>query len=374
MMTRVRRICGAMAATWLLFVAPVMSQEVPATPQDPAAAQQALDAAVARFEQSFRRWTEVSQQLEALGAEFQTAAPARRTEIREQLLEQFRGLREMVGELRAAALEHYRLAPNQDENVQEVLLRLAATDLYEDRIESALEIVGLMLTKSTTYRGVNDLAGLISYCRDDFVSAKQFWQAATDQAAISSANAALFQTIDQRIAEYDAEAKLRLAEEGQGGTLPIVEIKTTKGTIKVILYRNQAPIAVDNFLARVQEGFYNGLVWHTVIPNNFAQTGCPIGDGTGNGGEAIPGEARKVDARKHFYGSLSMAIQEGKPDSASTQFFVTFRPLPNLDNRNTVFGRVIEGHAVLEALNRVSPDKPGELEPDRIESAVILRP
>lgn len=362
----------------LALTAPVWSQEEPANPglSTPAQAttdEAALAAAALRFDQIYQRWTQTSQQLETLGAELETASPARRTEIRELLLQNFRGLREMVGELRAAALDHYRLAPNQSESVQEILLRLAATDLYDDRIDQAQEIVALMLSKSTTYRGVNDLAGLISYCRDDFVSAKQFWQAASDQAAISNANAFLLQSIDQRIADFDSEMRIRAAEEGANSDLPVVEIRTSQGVVRVILYRNQAPIAVANFLARVDERFYDGLTWHDVIPGNFAQTGCPIGNGTGYGGESILSEAGKPEARKHFYGSLSMAIQDGKPDSASTQFFITFRPLPNLDGRNTVFGRVIEGHDVLQKLARVSPDQPGELAPDRIESAVVLR-
>ncbi|MCA9105715.1 MAG: peptidylprolyl isomerase [Planctomycetales bacterium] len=344
----------------------------------PARAQEQPDPAVVaaareRFAVVYGDWQQLTQQLETLRAEMGSATVERRTEIRELLLEQFTRLRGQVAELRAASLALYQLSPNQDEAVQEVLVRLAATDLYEDHVGQAEQIVRLMLENRSTFRGVSDLAGLISYCRDDFQAAKSFWREATDQGAISQANAALFQQIDQRITEYAEELEIRQREEGADGTLPVVELRTNKGNIRIVLYRNQAPTTVQHFIKLVDEDFYDSLAWHYVMPNTIAKTGCPIGDGTGTAGETIPSEAGRVDARRHFTGAVSMAIKENDRDSASSQFFVSFRPAPRLDGHNTVFGRVIEGMDVLEQLTRVDASQPGHPRPDVVVEAVMLR-
>jgi len=150
-------------------------------------------------------------------------------------------------------------------------------------------------------------------------------------------------------------------------------MKTSEGDIKLELFENEAPIAVGNFVSLVEDGYYDGITFHRVLPGFMAQGGCPDGTGTGGPGYNIPGEAHEPDARMHFRGSLSMALGPGGPDTGGSQFFLTFLPTPHLDGKHTVFGRVIEGMDVLPKLTRRDPQDPNAPKPSRIIDAKVLR-
>ncbi|MCL6501476.1 MAG: peptidylprolyl isomerase [Pirellulales bacterium] len=166
------------------------------------------------------------------------------------------------------------------------------------------------------------------------------------------------------------EQELR-AQEAEADDLPRVQIETTKGTIVVELFENQAPNTVANFISLVKKGFYDGTPFHRVLAGFMAQGGDPQGDGTGGPGYHIACECYREDRRLHFRGSLSMA-HAGR-DTGGSQFFITFRPTPHLDGRHTVFGRVIEGMDVLAKITRRDPEQPRQPEPDRIVKATVLR-
>lgn len=106
------------------------------------------------------------------------------------------------------------------------------------------------------------------------------------------------------------------------------------------LYPNEAPGTVANFEKLANEGFYDGLTFHRVIPGFVAQGGCPIGTGTGGPGYTIKCET-EGNPHKHEAGALSMA-HAGK-DTGGSQFFIVHEPQPHLDGVHTVFGKVIEG-------------------------------
>lgn len=122
-------------------------------------------------------------------------------------------------------------------------------------------------------------------------------------------------------------------------------IDTDKGLIEVELFDQDAPHTVANFVKLATAGFYNGLTFHRVIPDFVIQGGCP--DGTGRGG---PGYTIKceINPRKHETGTLSMA-HAGK-DTGGSQFFITHSPQPHLDGVHTVFGQVIKGQEVVDAI------------------------
>jgi peptidyl-prolyl cis-trans isomerase B (cyclophilin B) len=115
------------------------------------------------------------------------------------------------------------------------------------------------------------------------------------------------------------------------------------------LFERDAPITVANFCYLVQRGFYNGLIFHKVIPNVLAQTGCPKGDGTGNAGYFIRCELFG-EKQRHKLGTLSMA-HSGR-DTASSQFFICLgeRDIAHLDDNHTCFGQVVKG---FEFLNNI---------------------
>ncbi|WP_067836665.1 peptidylprolyl isomerase [Amphibacillus sediminis] len=114
--------------------------------------------------------------------------------------------------------------------------------------------------------------------------------------------------------------------------------------IKIELYENDAPGTVANFEKLANEGFYNGVTFHRVIPGFVAQGGDPTGTGAGGPGYTIKCET-EGNPHKHVAGALSMA-HAGK-DTGGSQFFIVHEPQPHLDGVHTVFGQVIEGMDVV---------------------------
>ncbi len=110
--------------------------------------------------------------------------------------------------------------------------------------------------------------------------------------------------------------------------------------IEFELYEDAAPKTVENFEKLANEGFYNGLTFHRVIPGFVSQGGCPNGTGTGNAGYTIKCET-EGNPHKHVEGALSMA-HAGK-DTGSCQFFIVHESQPHLDGVHTVFGQVTSG-------------------------------
>jgi cyclophilin family peptidyl-prolyl cis-trans isomerase len=122
----------------------------------------------------------------------------------------------------------------------------------------------------------------------------------------------------------------------------------------------------------VEDGFYDGLTFHRVLPGFMAQGGCPNGDGSGGPGYEIYDEFKKEDRRNHFRGYLSMA-KKPSANSGGSQFFITFLPTPNLDGRHTAFGRVIEGMDVVTALQKRDPAAEDAPAADTIVKAEVVR-
>ena len=127
---------------------------------------------------------------------------------------------------------------------------------------------------------------------------------------------------------------------------PIVTITMENGgVIKAELYPEVAPNTVNNFVDLVNRGFYDGLIFHRVIPGFMIQGGCPEGTGTGGPGYSIKGEFTSNGFKndlKHSKGVLSMA-RGMHPDSAGSQFFIMVADAPHLDGQYASFGKVIEG-------------------------------
>jgi len=128
--------------------------------------------------------------------------------------------------------------------------------------------------------------------------------------------------------------------------------------IRIDFYPEDAPKTVENFVTLAKKGFYNGLTFHRVVPDFVVQSGDPKGNGTGGPGYTIKAEFNK---QKHVRGSLAMARSQ-HPDSAGSQFYITYGPTPHLDGNYTVFGKVTSG---MEHVDRI---KQG----DRMKSVVIV--
>ncbi len=126
-------------------------------------------------------------------------------------------------------------------------------------------------------------------------------------------------------------------------------IETDKGTMTLDLYPNETPGTVANFAKLARSGFYDGLTFHRVIPNFVIQGGDPRGDGTGGPGYTIKCET-EGNPHKHLRGSISMA-HAGK-DTGGSQFFICHSPQKHLDGVHTVFGQVVDGLDVVDAIRQ----------------------
>jgi len=140
---------------------------------------------------------------------------------------------------------------------------------------------------------------------------------------------------------------------------PIVTITMENGDImKAELYPEIAPNTVNNFISLINNGFYNGLIFHRVIAGFMIQGGCPDGIGTGGPGYSIPGEFAMNGFKnplRHTKGVLSMARAQ-HPDSAGSQFFIMHEDSPHLDGSYAAFGKVIEGLDVIDKIATVDTD------------------
>ena len=146
-------------------------------------------------------------------------------------------------------------------------------------------------------------------------------------------------------------------------------LKTEQGDIKLELFADKAPLAVNSFIFLANNGWFDGVTFHRVIPDFVAQSGDPSGSGYGGPGYTFENEI-STDLKFDAPGVLGMA--NGGPDTNGSQFFITFAPTPNLDGSYTVFGRVVEGMDVLEKLTPRDPSQSMTLPPgDKILQVII---
>ncbi len=134
---------------------------------------------------------------------------------------------------------------------------------------------------------------------------------------------------------------------------PIVTFEMENGGVMTAeLYPEVAPNTVNNFISLVKSGFYDGLMFHRVIPDFMIQGGDPDGNGTGGPGWSIKGEFARNGVQndlKHDRGVLSMA-RSMMPNSAGSQFFVMVAKAPHLDGQYAAFGKIVEGMEVADAI------------------------
>ncbi len=131
--------------------------------------------------------------------------------------------------------------------------------------------------------------------------------------------------------------------------MKIATIETPRGTIKLELFADKTPKTVANFEKLAKKGFYDGLTFHRVIADFMIQGGCPIGNGTGGPGYTFEDEF-VPELRHDGPGTLSMA--NAGPNTNGSQFFITHVACPWLDGKHTVFGKVLEGQDVVNAVRQ----------------------
>lgn len=173
-----------------------------------------------------------------------------------------------------------------------------------------------------------------------------------------------------------APAEAAAAEEA-GGPLPRVALETNQGRIVIELFEDEAPNTVANFVALAAAGAYDGTHFHRVIDGFMIQGGDmlskddnPMNDGTGGPGYRIKDE---FHPRRRHSGPGVLSMANSGPNTNGSQFFITLGPTPHLDNRHSVFGRVVEGMAVVEKIGKTKTgarDRP--VSPMRVDKAVVV--
>lgn len=148
--------------------------------------------------------------------------------------------------------------------------------------------------------------------------------------------------------QYGHENTLIAAKKENMSADPVVVMETSKGTIKMQIFKKDVPVTAGNFLDLVHKGFYNGLTFHRYEPGFVIQGGDPRGDGTGGYVDPETKQERRIplevkpELKHNAAGMLAMA-RSNNPNSASSQFYITLAPAPFLDMNYAVFGKVIDG-------------------------------
>lgn len=186
---------------------------------------------------------------------------------------------------------------------------------------------------------------------------------------LQDANPAVRAAAEKAVAAIDAKAAAKdgaaeppppmptrgadLTGELLPGGAPIFEkdaflvVETSKGTMKIRLFPDQAPVHCAHVAALAKSGFYDGLTWHRVVPDFVIQGGCPRGDGSGNAGVTLPLEPTRVPFER---GTLGMPRSD-HPDTGGCQLFICHSRAPHLDVRYTAFGKVVEGLDVIDKID-----------------------
>lgn len=367
----------------------------------PTAEQPALSPAAAsaktNFEQLQQQWTSLYVELQQK-TQAKAAANKGHSEIDHEIDALTERIEGMVDKIVAAGLDAHRAGLTYDPTINTTLISIAGFHVTGDtngdggdQYEKALPVIKSMLDAGLD-KSSPELwlwGGVSAFNLNEFDLAEKYfaearnagllgdnppgkrqgdplnrvWQLAKTQSKALPATRQAWQK-EQRIR----------AQEAAADDLPRVQFHTTRGDITIELFENEAPQAVASFLNLVKSGYYDGIVFHRVLPAFMAQGGDPTGTGSGGPGYNIRCECYGPNYRQHFRGSMSMA-HAGR-DTGGSQFFLTFVPTSYLDGKHTVFGRVIDGMEVASALRRRDPDPraPGpKPTPDKIIKAHVLR-
>jgi cyclophilin family peptidyl-prolyl cis-trans isomerase len=337
---------------------------------DPQPAEKTATSPAEQFQSLYREWNALEKRFNELQASYDKAAPATRDEIKKQYEQAVERSTQLLPQLGVAAEAAYAAAPNKDSDVLRTLIGIMAHDNRRDDYEAVLKLARLLDDNKCPEAAFYAIAGPAALGADDFETAEKYLLAADKANKLDSHGKELLAELPAQKKALAKELETR-QQEATADDLPRVKLETSKGTLVIELYENEAPQTVGNFISLVEKKYYDGLTFHRVLGGFMAQGGDPTGNGTGGPGYKIYCECEKPEARQHFRGTLSMA-HAGK-DTGGSQFFLTFRPTTHLNSRHTVFGRVIEGIDVLAKLQRRDPQFPNPPAPDKIVKAEVIR-
>jgi cyclophilin family peptidyl-prolyl cis-trans isomerase len=333
------------------------------------------------FDKAYGEYKGIVKQLSDLQDRYTVAKPEERPAMEKQFNELLKTGTKLRPKMLSLAEQAYAEDP-KDTALADMLFSVVGTCMATDDYEEAWRLADVLLEHKYSKPQLYDWAGAAAFYTNRFDDADKYLKLAADKNAQGKMSAALQAKIPEIREKWEREKKLRDAE-AKADDLPRVKLTigdfrgNPKGDIVVELFENEAPNTVANFINLVEKKFYDGLVFHRVIPGFMAQGGDPNGTGNGGPGYRIADECNQPNHREHFRGSLSMA-HSAEPDSNGSQFFINMAQTPWLDGKHTVFGRVIEGFDVLAKIQRTQASGESEqpiqgVMPDKILKAVVVR-
>jgi cyclophilin family peptidyl-prolyl cis-trans isomerase len=363
---------GSLVLLLTLTTSPLWAQDAEKK-DEPKSEKPAAEAPASAFDQQLGEWKKLVGKLEEIRAQWKIAMPEDRKKLEQEFNAKLAEGEAMLPNLAKAAEEEFTKGGPSKQSAGEFLGAVANNSGQENDYEVTARLTKLLIDGGFEAKGLNDLAGRAAFATNDYDSAQKYLEAAKAKGGLGQQGEGDLAQISAYREHWKREQELRDAEAKaeEKDQLPRVEIKTTKGTIVIELFENEAPNTVANFISLVEKGFYNGTPFHRVLPDFMAQGGDPTGTGSGGPGYNIACECYKPEARMHFRGSLSMA-HAGK-DTGGSQFFLTFRPTSHLNGKHTVFGRIVEGMDVLAKIQRRDPGDANAPQPDKILEAKVLR-
>jgi cyclophilin family peptidyl-prolyl cis-trans isomerase len=350
------------------------------------------------FEKLVEEWNTAIADLKGLQQRRDAAQGQARTDLEAQMAEMRKKTNDIIDRLTDAGLTAYKLDKAAFPRVNVTLRAIARFHVIGDaqgdggdQYEKAFALTKALIDAGAAeeMKELYLLGGMSAYCIGELDLAADYLTKASDAGMFANIpqptpddpppvklvrdSAMYLADMDAQRGRWAAEQKIRAAE-AEADDMPRVKFTTTKGDIVIELFENEAPQTVANFITLVKSGYYDGIVFHRVLPLFMAQGGDPSGSGSGGPGYSIRDENGLPKQRRHFRGSLSMA--NAGPNTGGSQFFLTFVPTTYLDGRHAVFGRVIEGIDVAASLRRRNPDPnirgPKPI-PDKILKAEVLR-
>ena len=289
-----------------------------------------------------------------------------------------------AAELKAVSLEIVMQSSAPSKDILSVAIQVLIESFDEFQYELCYQIANRLDQLNPNQPIVQTYKARSAILTNRFAEAQQFMNefvAAVGE--FPESETLLFRSLKELETNYQAELQLRESDLA-AGDLPQVELETTQGKMLIELFEDQAPDTVGNFVYLVENGFYDEMVFHRVVKNfkplSMVQVGLFTPAGPKDIGYTIFDEHAHENARHHLRGVLSMAVVEGTPNTGGSQFFMTLSPMPYLDGKHTVFGRIISDTQVLDKIHPTRTiNEEGKEEPiadatyDKIIRARVLR-
>ncbi len=338
---------GCFAGLFLVSQTRVVAQEN-ATPAAEASA--SAEQLKADFDGSIEELRTAIKKIKRSGMLYFNNSSREQFEIREQWEVDAIAAEAAYQKVKRTAFAYFLAAKNPSKDAKQIVRKLTFEQVDHGELTLTYAAAHKLLDFYPNDEHLMKLMGHVAILTNDFDFAQKY--AATNKSVIEDfpmiANA-LYSYLDEMSEKWKRELKIR-AEETAADDLPHAIIETTKGTIVIELFENQAPETVANFVSLVQTGYYDRMIFHHVLENVLAHTGKMSMNRSLPIGYTIYDEMGRPDARHHFRGSVAMFLNTDEPNVGGAEFQILQIPRPNLDGRITVFGRVISDMRIVDVI------------------------